>query len=97
MLQISFNFYSRNIKFPNEKGRDGWTPIQLAAQSGHIDVVKHLAGITDNPNCPGNIGLTPIHLANQKGYPEIVDFLKSDLDRRTLIAKFRRNVLFFVK
>ena len=85
------------MKFPNEHGRDGWTPIQLAAQSGHIDVIKYLAGITDNPNSPGNIGMTPIRLANQQGYTEIVDFLKSELDRHTLKAKIKRNVLFFVK
>ena len=56
-----------------------------------------MAGITDNPNSPGNIGMTPIRLANQQGYTEIVDFLKSELDRHTLRAKIKRNVLFFVK
>ena len=51
------------------------TPIFLAAENGHTEIVKALIGSTDNPNAPDNEGWTPIHIGAQNGHTEIVKAL----------------------
>ena len=46
-----------------------------AAYYGHIDIIKILAPLTDNPNCPNKDGYTPINLAAKNGHTEIVKIL----------------------
>ena len=36
----------------NEPNQDGETPIYIAAENGHVDVIKVLAPLCDNPNAP---------------------------------------------
>ena len=43
--------------YPNALNRIGFTPICSAALFGHIEIVKILAPLTDNPNAPDNYGL----------------------------------------
>ena len=62
---------------PNAPDKYGETPIHLAAQDGHTEVVKFLAPLTDNPNAPDNDGETPISLAAEFGHSEIVNVLTS--------------------
>ena len=47
----------------------------MAARKGHVNIVKILASLTDNPNAPNIYGYSPIHAAANKGYTEIVKFL----------------------
>ena len=50
------------------------SPIHEAAWNGHIEIVKILAPLTDNPNAPNNFGHTPMDVAMSK---TIRDILKS--------------------
>ncbi len=58
---------------------DGFNPIQLAAQNGHIDVLKELL-ITDTEEefvnkSVKSSGVTPLYLAAMHGHVEIVELL----------------------
>ena len=37
--------------------------MYLADLSGHTEIVKFLAPLTDNPNAPNNAGQTPLQVA----------------------------------
>ena len=43
----------------NASDVDGETPIFRAAFHGHLEVVKFLIPLADNPNAPNNHGITP--------------------------------------
>ena len=43
----------------------------------HIEIVKIMAPLTDNPNAPNINGETPIQIAAQNGHTETVNFLSS--------------------
>ena len=47
-----------------------FTPVH-----GHLEIVKILAPLAENPNTPDSEGLTPIHWAAIKGYLEIIKTL----------------------
>ena len=58
---------------PNAPDCDnGITPIHLAAEYGHFEIVKTLLDYTKTPNVPENKGWTPIHYAAQNGHTKIV-------------------------
>ena len=66
---------------------EGNTPLHLAAQSGHLGVVKEIA-IWDNSRSSAgrnNMGQTPLHLASMHGHPEVV---------RTLASQYPTNLLY---
>ena len=46
----------------------GDTPIHEAASFGHLDVIRFLAPLTENPNKPNKNGITPIDVAMKKNY-----------------------------
>ena len=52
-----------------------WTPVHLAAERGHTEIVKALIECTGNPIVPNTYGETPIHCAAKHGYSEIVKTL----------------------
>ena len=62
-------------KNPNAPNNDGITPIFIAAQNNHIEMVKLLMKSTENPNAPRNGGATPITIASQNNHLEIVKLL----------------------
>ena len=64
----------------NEPNINGTTPIFVASQNGHTDVVKLLASKVENPNEPRTGGVTPIFIASQNGYTKIVKFLAPKVD-----------------
>ena len=58
---------------------NGMTPLHIAAQMGHINVVKLLVAHTNNPNVPNTLsGKTPIEYATKKGHKDIVEFLQNN-------------------
>ena len=67
-----FNFH--------EKDRDGMTPLHLATQAGHTEVVKSLVRemvrFGTLVDVPDNLGLTPYLHAKRLGYGLIADILK---------------------
>ena len=54
--------------------------IYWAAFTGHIEIIKILAPLTDNPNTPDKHGKTPIYWAAQNGHIEIVNILATLTD-----------------
>ena len=58
---------------PNNYGR---TPIHLAAENGHVDVMKILLPYAnDTLNTPDFFGDTPMDLALQNGHDDVVNAL----------------------
>ena len=66
--------------FPILKTTQDHTPIHFAAMAGNLNMVKHLATYTDNPN-PRNIyGWTPLYYAAHYGHLDIIRFLVNFTD-----------------
>jgi hypothetical protein len=57
------------------KSQDGWTPLHLTAQNGHLDVVEFLVEHRAEVNSKDDDGWTPLHSASQNGRLGVVEFL----------------------
>merc|ERR1711998_375065 len=55
--------------------RNGNTCIHLAAQNGHLDIVKDLLSMKVDPNKKNNGGQTAMHMAKAYDYNEVYDAL----------------------
>ena len=62
----------KSTENPNAPMNNGVTPIFVATQNNHIEIVKLLINSTENPNAPDNYGRTPLNTAKFFGYTEIV-------------------------
>ena len=59
----------------NATDPDGFTPLHLAARSGHANVVAVLLAKGADVNATDHIGETPLHLAANEGRQEIAEKL----------------------
>ena len=75
------------------------TPIFVAAQNNHIEIVKILMKATDNPNAAMNNGSTPMSIATQKNHQEIVQLLENYRFSQMMLKKREKEIknLFFNK
>ena len=48
--------HTENVNAPTP---EGYTPLQVAVCRGHVEVVKFLVSIIENPNEPDISGLSP--------------------------------------
>ena len=58
----------------------GETPLTIAAQMDHFDVVKLLIEYGADPNARRKDGCTALTLALKNGNQEMADFLRSRMD-----------------
>jgi len=68
--------------------QNGFTPLHLAAQDGHTDMVALLLEHSADVNAHAKNGLTPMHLAAQEdGVPtaEILVQYHADIDPQTKV------------
>ena len=57
----------------------GFTPIYMAAQEGHEEIVKHLLDIGADHNLAMDEGFCPVDIAIQQGHDDIVSiFVQHD-------------------
>ena len=56
---------------------EGWTPLHLAAQEGHLDIVKHLVEKGANFRASSKTGRTPLHMCSSCGHVGILEYLLS--------------------
>ena len=72
---------SENPNGPTLQIIGGTTPLYLAACNGHIEIVKFLVLLTDNPipNTKDVYGRTPMCLAAEEGHPEITKYLEDTM------------------
>ena len=61
---------------PNHGNRDGWSAIHLAAEEGHLEIVRFLLKNGANPNAVSSYSNTsPLHCAANEGHVSIVRLL----------------------
>ena len=56
--------------------RNPHSAIQAAAFEGHLDIVKLLAPLSENPNHENANGLTTIDIARNQGHEHVAEFLE---------------------
>ena len=57
---------------PNAKEDDGWTPLHIVAEIGHVEIVKILLERGADPNTKDIAGHTPLHIAASNGHVGVV-------------------------
>jgi len=66
---------------PDIRGPSAVTPLCLASQNGHADVVRGLVDANCDVNCSADIddsrSVTPLHLAVRNGHTDVVRLLVS--------------------
>jgi len=75
--------------------QNGFTPLHLASQEGHTDMVTLLLDRRANSNSRAKNGLTPMHLAAQEDHVPVAEILvkyKAQIDPQTKVW-FRATVL----
>ena len=75
----NLNEIINNDPYPGPGG-DGLTPISLAAEWGHAEIVEILAPLIANPNSPSFRGFTPMGMAADQGHLNVVKILVPFID-----------------
>jgi len=79
MLDI-VSYYTKKLSNPNpgQNSKDelsGKTPLHMAAQVGHLQIVQHICSLLVDKNPKDSNGVTPLHTAAIHGHLEIVKYL----------------------
>ncbi len=65
-----------NPALVSSKNNYGATPLHMAAQNGHRDVVELLLAKGAEVNAKDNYDWTPLHIAAQYGHKDVVELLR---------------------
>ena len=63
---------------PNLQAHGGFTPLYMAAQEGHADIVKQLLSAKANQSVATTDGFTPLAVALQENRHDVVNLLLED-------------------
>lgn len=66
---------NKNPQLVDSKDKYGWTPLQIAAARGHIDIVKYLVEKGADVNIVDTYGFSALHLAALKGDNRVFEWL----------------------
>ena len=59
----------------NQADKNGWTPLYVASEKGHTEVIKVLLHAGANVHQANKNGFTPLHTASEKGHTDTTAFL----------------------
>lgn len=60
----------------NSQTKNGATPLYLACQEGHLDIIQYLVkDCSAEPSIRANDGMTPLHAAAQMGHNTVIVWL----------------------
>jgi len=81
------------VKFLIEKGvdinkanKDGFTPLYIASQEGHLDLVKLLIEKGAEINKIGKVGETPLYIASENGHLGVAKYLMQNVKKLQTIV-----------
>ncbi|XP_066571914.1 transient receptor potential cation channel, subfamily N, member 1 [Amia ocellicauda] len=78
LLEMLQNFKSSRLQQAiNKHSKNGWSPLLLAAEQGHTEIVKILLQNHARVDVFDENGKAALHLAAENGHEEIVDILLS--------------------
>ncbi len=80
----------RGDAFSDEQTMDGFTPLHLASQKGHLNVINRLFELGASINEKDNDGWTPLRMACAGGHLNIVILL---LRRKALTTEDYRHCM----
>lgn len=66
----------------NEKDKNGYTTLHLAARNGHLDEVQKFVNGGINIKARGKDGKTPLELACEQDRSEVVSHLEEKLNKK---------------
>ena len=59
----------------NECNSDGWTPLHVASNEGHVDLIEIFAQFGSNLDCRAKTMRTPLHVACIRGNYHVINAL----------------------
>ena len=76
----------------NKENDVGFTPLYIACQNGHTNIIKYLVEHGADINKEDKYGETPIYVANQNGYEEILKYLIYKIKEKMEILNNESNI-----
>ena len=94
VVKLLLNHPTMKVSYVNQQESKGYTSLFVAAQNGHIEIVKLLIDYGGDPDIAQHNSLTPFWIACYRGYDEIVQYFvdlskKKDIE----IAKIKNERL----
>ena len=76
------SFYTKQLTNPNpgNLANEMFTPLNYAAQEGHLPVVQHICSLLEDKNPKNSHDHTPLHTAASNGHLEIVKYLVNHVE-----------------
>ena len=69
-----------NVDDKNPKDNDGWTPLHLAAENGHLSICQLIIKNVDEKNPKDDFGETPLKLATSRHHLDIKNLVENAIE-----------------